>query len=296
MSYKIAGIDVHKKVLMVVVIDASTPEGKPERRRFATMASDLRRLSTWLREQGVEEAVLESTAQYWRSVWLELEPPMLLHLAQAFSNRAPRGRKHDFREAERLVRRLIADELILSFVPNGEQRSWRNMTRMKTQFTRDRVRLQNQMECLLQEMRIKLSRVVSDLLGGSGLRILQALAQGETDPKKLAVLGDQRLQCSEEQLVDALTGSSQPMHREMLALQLERLPLIDTQIEKLKGMIAQAMKAAPRDGDPTRGSAWFRSGFGAAGHLGSGSTGRHISLSGGGDLLGGDVFAGGRKR
>src|SRR5258708_21730021 len=52
MSYKIAGIDVHKKVLMVVVIDASTPEGKPERRRFATMASDLRRLSTWLREQG----------------------------------------------------------------------------------------------------------------------------------------------------------------------------------------------------------------------------------------------------
>jgi hypothetical protein len=58
MSYKIAGIDVHKKVLMVVVIDASTPEGKPERRRFATMASDLRRLSTWLREQGVEEAVI----------------------------------------------------------------------------------------------------------------------------------------------------------------------------------------------------------------------------------------------
>ena len=53
MFYKIAGIDVHKKVLMVVVIDASTPEGKPERRRFATMASDLRRLSTWLREQGV---------------------------------------------------------------------------------------------------------------------------------------------------------------------------------------------------------------------------------------------------
>ena len=190
------------------------------------------------------------------------------------------------------MRRLIADELILSFVPNGEQRSWRNMTRMKTQLTRDRVRLQNQMECLLQEMRIKLSRVVSDLLGGSGLRILQALAQGETDPKKLAVLGDQQLQCSEEQLVDALTGSSQPMHREMLALQLERLPLIDTQIEKLTGMIAQAVKAAPRDGDPTRGSAWFRSGFGAAGNLGSGSTGRHISLSGGVDLLGGGTCSG----
>jgi len=242
MSYKIAGIDVHKKVLMVVVIDAGRREEKPERRRFGTMASELRRLSSWLREQGVEEAVMESTAQYWRSVWLELEPHMRLQLAQAFSNRAPRGRKHDFKDAERLVRRLIADELILSFVPNGEQRTWRNLTRMKTQLLRDRVRLQNQMECLLEEMRIKLSIVVSDLLGVSGRRILRALAEGESDRKKLAALGDERLHCSEEQLVDALTGSPQPLHREMLALQLERLQLIDGQIAKLNRMIAQAMK------------------------------------------------------
>jgi transposase len=242
MSYKIAGIDVHKKVLMVVVLDARTPEEKPERRRFPTMSSDLRRLSTWLREQGVEEVVMESTAQYWRSVWLELEPDMRLQLAQAFSNRAPRGRKHDFKDAERLVRRLIANELILNFVPGGEQRIWRNLTRLKLQLTRDRVRLQNQMECLLEEMRIKLSIVVSNLLGASGIRILRALAEGETDPKKLAELGDQRLQCSEEQLVDALTGRPQPTQREMLALQLERLQLIDTQMAKLNGMIAQAMK------------------------------------------------------
>jgi transposase len=183
MPYKIAGIDVHKKVLLVVVIDATTPEEKLERRRFGTMPSELRRLSIWLQQRGAEEAVMESTAQCWRSVWLEWEPYMRLHLAQAFSNRAPRGRKHDFRDAERLVRRLIADELILSFVPHGEQRIWRNMTRMKLQLTRDRVRLQNQMECLLEEMRIKLSIVVSNLLGASGLRILRALAEGEMTPR-----------------------------------------------------------------------------------------------------------------
>jgi transposase len=173
---KMAGIDVHKKVLMVVVVDASVPEEKPVRRRFVTLPSELQRFRIWLQEQGVEEAVMESTAQYWRSVWLELEPHMSLHLAQAFSNRAPRGRKHDFKDAERLVRRLMADELILSFVPKGEQRIWRSLTRMKVQLTRDRVRLQNQMECLLEEMRIKLSIVVSNLLGASGLRILHALA------------------------------------------------------------------------------------------------------------------------
>jgi transposase len=153
---------------------------------------------------------MESTAQYWRSVWLELEPYMQLHLAQAFSNRAPRGRKHDFKDAERLVRRLIAQELILSFVPDGEQRIWRNLTRMKLQLVRDRVRLQSQIECLLEEIRIKLSVVVADLLGSSGLRILHALASGETDAKTLALLGDERLKCTEEQLVEALNGRSHP--------------------------------------------------------------------------------------
>jgi transposase len=241
MAGKVAGIDVHKKVLMVVVIDADTPAAKPERRRFTTMPSELCRLSTWLKEHGVEEAVMESTAQYWRPVWLELEPNIRLHLAQAFSNRAPRGRKHDFKDAERLVRRLIAQELILSFVPDGEQRIWRNLTRMKLQLVRDRVRLQSQIECLLEEMCIKLSVVVTDLLGLSGLRILHALANGETDAKNLASLGDHRLKCNEEQLIEALTGSSHPMHRQMLALQLERLRLIDEQTAKLNSLIAQAM-------------------------------------------------------
>ncbi|HEX3472363.1 MAG TPA: transposase [Silvibacterium sp.] len=91
MADKIVGIDVHKKVLMVVVMDARTPEKRPERRRFATMPSELRRLSNWLQEQGVEEGVMESTAQYWRSVWMELEPHMCLHLAGVFQPRSPRA-------------------------------------------------------------------------------------------------------------------------------------------------------------------------------------------------------------
>jgi transposase len=91
-------------------------------------------------------------------------------------------------------------------------------------------------------MRIKLSIVVSNLLGASGLRSLRAVAKGETDPKPFAQLGAERLQCTEEQRVDALRGRAQPGHREMLGLQRERLQLIDTQMAKLNGMIAQAMK------------------------------------------------------
>jgi transposase len=243
MPYTVAGIDIHKKVVMVVVLHQIGGRAEDlQRRRFGTATSELHRLTAWLREQGVEEAVMESTAQYWKPVWYELEPHMRLQLAQAFSNRAPRGRKHDFRDAERLVRRLLAEELILSFVPPPEQRAWRMMTRAKVQLARDRVRLHNQLEGLLEEMRIKLSSVLSDLLGVSGLRILRALAEGETDAKKLAALGNDRLHCSEEQLVDALNGTFQPMHQRLLTLYLDRLQLLDKQIAELNGATAEAMR------------------------------------------------------
>jgi transposase len=144
------------------------------------------------------------------------------------------------------VRRLVAGELTLSFVPGPEQRAWRTMTRMKVQLTRDKSRLQSPLECLLEGMRIKLSSVVSDLLGGSGYRILRALAQGESDPKQLAALGDERLKCSQEQLIDALTGNPQPVHRRLLTLYLDRYDLIVQQMEELKRLTAQGLKE-PQD-------------------------------------------------
>src|SRR5260370_27035917 len=105
------------------------PESKPERRRFATMPSELRRLSTWLQERGVEEAVMESTAQYWRSVWLELEPHMCLHLAQAFSNRAPRGANIALKDQSGWGGGRFAKGLFLGFLPVGEQATRANPPR-----------------------------------------------------------------------------------------------------------------------------------------------------------------------
>jgi transposase len=245
MAYKIAGIDIHKKVLMVVVVEveANTVGWKTERRRFGTTTPELGKMAAWLQEQAVQEAVMESTAQYWKPVWWELEKKIpFLQLAQAFSNRARRGRKQDFRDAERLVRRLVAAELVLSFVPGPEQRNLRTMTRMQVQLGRDRVRLHNQVECLLEEMRIKLSSVLSDLFGATGLRILGALAGGESDPKKLAALADDRLKCRRKEMVEALTGNAEAMHQQLLKLYLERLQVMDRQVEELKGMVAKALE------------------------------------------------------
>lgn len=187
---------------------------------------------------------MESTAQYWKPVWRQLEGQCRLFLAQAQSNRAPRGRKRDFADAERLVRRHVAGELILSFVPDPQQRTWRTMTRAKYQLTKDRVRLYGQIEALLEECRIKLSSYVSDLFGLSGRRMLLGLAQGETNPVVLAAMAEPELRATGEQLTDALQSASSidPIHRQILALFLERLDLIERQITSLKQSIATALQ------------------------------------------------------
>jgi transposase len=244
-TYHIAGIDVHKRMLAVVISDAAQEgEFQFQRRKFGTGASELLQLSAWLAEQEVQEAVMESTAQYWKPVWQQLEGQCELHLAQAQSNRAPRGRKGDFADAERLLRRHVAGELILSFVPNPEQRLWRTMTRSKYQLTRDRVRLQSQIESLLEDARIKLSSVVSDLLGVSSRRMLQALAAGETDTMRLAALADPGLRATAEQLQDALSAAAtlSPLHSQILGLFLARLELIESQMQVLEKSIGQALQ------------------------------------------------------
>lgn len=103
--------------------------------------------------------------------------------------------------------------------------------------------MQNQLESLLEECQIKLSSVVSDLLGASGQRILRAIAAGETDPARLREWGDRRLRASDEELRDALKGQPQRLHRKLLLLYLQRLDLIEAQIAEIEGMIAEAMKA-----------------------------------------------------
>lgn len=242
MSHNIAGIDVHKKLLVVVVADAARPDVTLESRRFGAGAAELRHLSAWLCHYGVTEAVMESTAQYWKPVWRELEPHMRLHLAQAQSNKAPKGRKSDLADAKRLVRRFVAGELMLSFIPEPEQRTWRMVTRGRLQLIRERVQLQNQIESLLEEGRIKLSSVITDLLGASGRRILRAMAKGETDPQALAALGDKQLKCGLPALVDALTGAMGDIHCQLLTQHLDRIELIDGQIEELNKLAAAQMQ------------------------------------------------------
>ena len=260
MPYRIAGVDVHKKMLAVVVADVAIEgDWRFERRQFGTSPSQLRVLAEWLIAEDVEEVVMESTAQYWRPVWETLERHWqptrrtrteagptagALHLAQAQSNHGPRGRKKDFPDAERLVKRLVAHELILSFVPDVTQRLWRTVTRRKYQLTCNRVQLQNRLECLLEEAHIKVSSLVSDLLGPSARRMLRAVANGETDPTAVVALGSPRLHATPDQLRDALGACTElhDVYRRLLTMTLDELDVIETHIQRLDEELAGLLR------------------------------------------------------
>jgi transposase len=246
-------------MLAIVIADvAMGGEYQFQRRKFRTGAGELRAMSEWLREQAVEEVVMESTAQYWRPVWQTLERDWqgerreqglgkkagTLYLAQAESNRARPGRKSDYQDAERLVKRLVAQELVLSYVPDSEQRIWRTVSRRKYQLTRDRTRMRNQMEGLLEEAQIKLSSLVSDLFGVSGRRMLKGLAEGGKDAGVLAAMADRNLRATQEELRDALGASAElnPVYRKLLKMSLEELKLMEEQLETLDQEMADLLK------------------------------------------------------
>jgi transposase len=110
----VAGLDVHKKTVVVVILQGSQPDQDCASGTFGTTQFGLKELAGFLRQHGVTHTALESTAQYWRPVWMALEEEFTLTLAQARSTRARRGRKWDQGDARRIAKRLLSGDITVS--------------------------------------------------------------------------------------------------------------------------------------------------------------------------------------
>ena len=238
----IAGIDVHKKMLAVVIRQPAGDATTYIQRKFGTTKSEISHLAAWLQEHGVREVVMESTAQYWRPVWYGLEAHFQLHLTHPLKTRAPRGRKSDFRDAQRLADRWDSGDLEESFIPGAEQRCWRWLTRTRVQLKRKLGVIRNQVEGILEQGGIKLSAVASDLFGVSGWAMLEKIADGKTDPEEL--LGEARgaLRKKRAELKEALAGELEPVYRLLLKQQMAQVRLLWQQVEEINQALAERMQ------------------------------------------------------
>ena len=229
-----AGLDVHKDTVVACVRHMVDGTGKREVRTFKTTTKDLVALSEWLSAEDCTHVAMEATGIYWKPVWHILaDGEFTLVLANAAHVKNVPGRKTDVNDATWLAD-LMAHGLIRgSFVPDEPTQEMRNFLRTRKQFVRERSSHVQRIQKTLEDANIKLDSVITDIMGLSGRRMIEALIAGETDPFALAVLAHRRIRASQAELEAALRGRVTDHHRFMLRLLLQHIDAIEAAIGQI---------------------------------------------------------------
>jgi len=237
-----AGLDVHKKSVVACVLH-SAQAGATERqtRSFSTMLPDLEKLRDWLVAEGCTHAVMEATGVYWKPVYNVLESHLTLLVVNPEHVKVLSGRKTDVKDAEWLADLLRHGLLRASFIPDRDQRDLRELTRFRAALIQDRVSAVNRLQKSLEGANIKLASVLSDVMGVSGQRILDALLQGEDDPEILVGLSHGRLRPKHEALKQALMGQLRGRLRFVVSQELAQIRSLEDQIAACDEEVAKEM-------------------------------------------------------
>src|SRR5256885_9090995 len=237
---RVAGLDVHKDTVVAcvrIMVDGKTAR---ECRTFATTTEQLVALRAWLEECRCTHVAMEATGVYWMPVFRLLDADKFaLIVANAAHIKNVPGRKTDMNDAMWIADLLACGLIQASFVPNEEVQELRALTRNRKQLVREQTRHVQRIEKTLAEANIKLSSVISDIMGASGRRMIQAMIDGVRQPNKLAELAGKQIKASPKELYDALHGRLTDHHRFLLALHLKQWDSIDETIRKLDGELDQ---------------------------------------------------------
>jgi transposase len=234
------GLDVHKKLIVACLISLNEAgEFQKEIRSFATMTKDILALADWLTSAGCTHIAMESTGVYWRPIWNLLEEQFELLLVNAQHIKAVPGRKTDIKDAEWIADLLQHGLLRASFVPPAPQRHLRELTRYRSTLLAERARLVNRLHKVLEDTNLKLTAVVTNIMGLSARDMLDALLQGETNPEVLAKLARGKLRKKREDLEQALVGRVDDHHRFLLTSLLTHIDFLDEQVADCNDKIEQ---------------------------------------------------------
>jgi transposase len=235
-----AGLDLGKDALVACVRIHGQPVHQ-EWRTFGMTTRELLALATWLAEQGVTHIAMEATGSYWKAVWYLLEEAFTLTLANAAHVRNVPGRKSDVKDAA-WIADLLAHGLIRgSFVPPAPIQEVRDLTRTRKQLVREIAQHTQRLQKTLDTANLKVTGVISHLLGVSGRAILRALIAGESDPAQLADLAHGTLKTKRAALVEALTGRLTAHHRRLLKLHLTLIEQLEAAVAEIDAQLGEAL-------------------------------------------------------
>jgi transposase len=243
---RVAGIDVHKKVVWVAV---RLPGERPGERtvtvkRFRTFWRALRQMAAWLSGLGVSDAAMESTGVYWWPVYHALAGAGVeVCVCNAAHMRNVPGRKTDLADCQWIAELHEHGLLRPSFIPGAQVAALRQRTRYRKKLIEQRTSEGQRLAKVLEDAGIKIDSVASDLLGVSGRAMIEALIGGERDPARLAGLARGVLRRKAGELAMACDGRFTTAHGQMCRLHLDAYDHLTGKIAELDALVAEA--AAP---------------------------------------------------
>jgi transposase len=240
-NYHAAGIDIGAEEIYVCV-----PPGRAEERIrcFDTFTVDLNRLADWLQTCGVKTVAMESTGIYWIPLFDILESRGIeVCLVNARHLKNVSGRKSDVADCEWLYQLHTYGLLRASFHPPDQIRALRALARHREMLVSYRAAHIQHMQKALEQMNVKLTYVLSDITGVTGMTIIRAILAGEHDPYTLAQYRDSKCKHSQKEIAKALEGHYRREHLFALQQAVELYDMYGQQImaldEEMKTMYAQ---------------------------------------------------------
>jgi transposase len=252
---RVCAIDIGKAGLVACVRvphETSTGRRLQEVREYATVTSSLLGLADWLHRQRVELVAMEATSDYWKPVFylLEAEGFECWLLNAKHVKNVPGRPKTDKLDAVWLAKVLERGMCRPSLVHPKPIRQLRDVTRYRRSLVREQSREKQRLEKLLEDAQIKLTSVITNLHGVSGRQMLQALIDGQRDPRVLAEMAHGVMRRKIPQLREALTGHFNDHHAFLCATMLHRIDalagdiaLLDAKVDQL---IAPDIEAAQK--------------------------------------------------
>jgi transposase len=240
---RVAGLDVHRDTV-VACCQVAHPNQSVEvtKQSFSTTSKGLGELATWLRDTGVETVAMEATGVYWKPVYYSLEglfDDLWLCNAQHVKN-VP-GRKTDLADAEWLADVAAHGMVRPSFVPPPEIRELRELTRYRKTQVQARVKEIQRLEKCLQDAGIKLTSVASGVWSMSSREMIEAMINGERDPRVLAAMAKSRMRAKIPELEEAFSGHFGAHHATVCRQVIEHIDFLDRSIAALSEDITERL-------------------------------------------------------
>jgi transposase len=236
-----AGLDVHKKKIVVCCLDGRSSPPAVVMCTFGTFRDELERMRDWLLKQGCTHVAMESTGVYWMPVYEVLAGSFEVILGNPRHIANVPGRKTDVTDAHWIAKLLRHGLIQRNFVPPREIRDLRQATRYRRKLIQTRTSCLLRVEKLLQCASIKLSSVASNVFGVSGRLMLESLSRGVTDPHELSELAKGRLRGKRGALMRAFRGAFTKDHASLLRVELKVIADLEAQLDRLEKLIEQKL-------------------------------------------------------